>query len=107
MKKQATRSAQWPLYAEFVFNFNDWVVDSVAGTKKTFGSTVANSVDPGEPGLTAGTGVVFDCINMPKGAYIIGITAQVETAFAGVGAAATLSPGIGGSAACTVGPARA
>ena len=102
MKKQATRSAQWPLYAEFVFNFNDWVVDSVAGTKKTFGSTVANSVDPGEPGLTAGTGVVFDCINMPKGASIIGITAQVETAFAGVGAAATLSLGIEGSATAVV-----
>ena len=52
--------------------------------------------------MTAGTGVVFDCINMPKGASIIGITAQVETAFAGVGAVATLSLGIEGSATAVV-----
>ena len=102
MKKQATRSAQWPLYAEFVFNFNDWVVDSVAGTKKTFGSTVANSVDPGESGLTAGTAVTFDCIKMPKGANIIGATVQVETAFAGIGAGASLSLGIAGSTTAIV-----
>lgn len=102
MKKLATRTAQWPLAAEFVFNYNDWVVDSVDGAKKTFGSTVANSVDPSEPGLTAGTGLVFDCIPMPPGAVIIGGEVIVETAFAGIGAGATLSLGIAGSTTALV-----
>lgn len=96
MKKLASRTAQYPLVQEFSFNFNDWVVDSVAGTKKTFGSTVANSVDPLEPGLTAGTGVVFDAIPMPVGAVITGGEVIVETAFAGIGAGATLDLGIAG-----------
>ena len=99
MKKQATRSAQWPLVAEFVFNFNDWVVDSVDGVKKTFGSTVANSADPAEPNLTAATGVVFDAIKMPRGAVVTGGEMIVETAFVGIGAAATVTVGIAGDAA--------
>lgn len=102
MKKLATRSAQWPLVAEFVFNFNDWVVDSVDGVKKTFGSTVANSADPAEPNLTAATGLVFDCIHMPRGAYITGAEVLVETAFAGIGAAATLSLGKAGATTAIV-----
>ena len=83
MKKLATRSAQWPLTAEFVFNYNDWVVDSVDGVKKTFGSTVANSVDPTEPGLTAGTGLAFDCVKLPRGAYITGAEVLVDRTAAG------------------------
>lgn len=102
MKKQATRSAQWPLTAEFVFNYNDWVVDSADGVKKTFGSTVANSVDPLESGLTAATGLTFDCIKLPRGAYITGAEVLVETAFVGIGAAATLSLGIAGSTTAIV-----
>lgn len=102
MKKQATRSAQWPLTAEFVFNYNDWVVDSADGVKKTFGSTVANSADPLEPGLTAATGLTFDCIKLPRGAYITGAEVLVETAFVGIGAAATLSLGIAGSTTAIV-----
>lgn len=99
MKKLATRGAQYPLFAEFVFNFNDWVIDSVDGVKKTFGSTVANSVDPTEPGLTAGTGVVFDCLPMPLGAVIVGGEMIVETAFAGIGAGATIQLGVAGDTA--------
>ena len=102
MKKHATRSAQWPLTAEFVFNYNDWVVDSVDGVKKTFGSTVANSVDPTEAGLTAATGLVFDCIKLPRGAYITGAEVLVETAFVGIGAGATLNLGIAGSTSALV-----
>lgn len=102
MKKQATRSAQYPLFAEFVFNFNEWVVDSVDGSKKTFGSPVANSIDPNEPGLIAGTGVVFDCIPMPVGATLVGGEVIVETAFAGIGSGATLSLGIAGSTTALV-----
>ena len=98
MKKQATRSAQWPMFAEFVFNFNDWVVDSSDGVKRTFGSTVANSADPSETGLTgaAAATIVFDGIKMPRGAVITGGEVIVETAYAG-STAATLSVGKVGS----------
>lgn len=97
MKNLASRTAQYPLTAEFSFAFNEWVVDSVDGTKKTFGAPVAASVDPGEQGLNAGTAVVFDCIPMPVGAVIIGGEVIVETAFTGIGAGATLNVGIAGA----------
>lgn len=96
MKLLATRGAQRISVAEFVFAFNQWVIDSVDGVKKTFGSTVANSTDPIEPGLTAATGVIFDAIPMPLGAVVIGGELIVETAFVGVGAAATIKVGIAG-----------
>jgi hypothetical protein len=99
MKTLASRNAQMILAQEFVLTHNGWVVDSVDGVKKTFGSTVPNSVDPLEPGLTAGTGVVFDCIPMPVGAVIVGGEAIVETAFVGIGAGATLNVGIAGNTA--------
>lgn len=102
MKKLASRTAQYPLFADFTFNFNEWVVDSVDTVKKTFGSTVANSTDPLEPGLTAGTGVVFDCIPLPVGAVITGGEVIVETAFAGIGAGATLNLGIAGNTSALV-----
>ena len=102
MKKLATRNAQYPLVAEFVFNHNEWVVDSVDGVKKTFGSTVANSTDPLESGLTAATGLVFDCINMPPYAVITGGEVIVETAYAGIGTGATLNLGISGSTSALV-----
>ena len=98
MKTQATRAAQNPLIAEFVLTYNGWVIDSVDGVKKTFGSTVANSVDPGESGLTGPVAntVVFDAIGMPLGAVVTGGEVLVETAFVGP-TAATLSVGIAGS----------
>jgi len=102
MKLNASRTAQWPLMAEFVFTHNGWVIDSVDQVKKTFGSTVGNSTDPLEPGLTAGTGVVFDCIPMPVGAVITGGEVIVETAFVGIGAGATLNLGIAGSTSALV-----
>lgn len=99
MKKLASRTAQYPLYADFTFSFNEWVVDSVDGVKKTFGSTVANSVDPLEKGLNAATGVVFDAIPLPVGAVIVGGELIVESAFVGVGAGATLTLGVEGAPA--------
>lgn len=102
MKKIATRTTQRLQVAEFVFNFNDWAVDAVSGVKATFGSTVANSVDPLETGLTAGTGVVLDVIPMPIGAVIVGGEVIVETAFVGIGVGATLSLGIAGNTAALV-----
>ena len=78
-KLLATRNAQFPLYAEFVFNFNDWAIDSVDGVKKTFGSTVLLADPAGSvTGLTAGTGMVLDCINMPLGAVITGGELLIE-----------------------------
>jgi len=102
MKKLASRTAQYPLVAEFEFNYNEWVIDSVDQVKKTFGSTVVNSTDPLEAGLTAGTGVVFDCIPMPVNAVIIGGELIVDKAYVGIGAGATLNLGIAGDTAALV-----
>lgn len=96
MKKQASRSAQYPLFAEFVLGYNEWVQDAVTLVKTTFGSSVANSTDPTEAGLVAGTGVVFDAIPLPVGAVIVGGEVIVEQAFVGIGAAATLILGVEG-----------
>lgn len=102
MKKLASRTAQTPLFAEFAFSFNEWAVDSVDGTKKTFGGPVATSTDPSEPALQAGTGIVMDVIPMPPGAVITGGEVVVEQAFAGIGAGATLNLGVAGDTACYV-----
>lgn len=81
---KAARTAQWPLMAEFTFNFDDTAVDSVAGTTKTFGSTF-------------GQNLVLDAIPLPPNANVIGGEIIVETA--GVGPTAyTLSVGDSGSA---------
>jgi len=99
MKTQASRGAQVAQVAEFIWNYNGWVIDSVALTKKTFGSTVALSADPAEVGLTAGTAVTFDAINMPKGAVITGGELICETAYVGIGAGATITVGTAAAAA--------
>jgi hypothetical protein len=98
MKKLPSRTAQTLLVQEFVFNHTDWVVDSVDGTKKTFGSTVALSADPGEAALTgpAANTVVLDAVPMPGGAVIHSGEIIVETAYTGP-TAATLSLGIAGT----------
>lgn len=97
-KRLATRIAQYPLYAEFAFSWNEWVVDSADGTKKTFGSSVANSTDPQESGLTGPVAntITFDAINLPPYAVITGGELIVETPYAG-STAATASLGIAGS----------
>lgn len=94
----ASRTAQYGLVAEFVWNHNGWVVDSADGSKKTLGSTVAASTDPLEPVLTgpAANTVVFDCIPMPPGAVIWGGSFIVETAAAGA-TAYTVSLGVAGN----------
>lgn len=99
----ATRTTQKLNCAEFIFNFNDWAVDAVDGTKKTFGSTVALA-DPSSavPNLLAGTGIVLDAIPMPLGAVIVGGDVIVETAFVGIGAGATLALGIAGDTASLI-----
>jgi hypothetical protein len=66
---KATRTAQYPLVAEFVFNYNDTMVD-INGVTKTFGSVYTD----------AGT---FEVIPMPVGAIIVGGELIVETAGAG------------------------
>lgn len=80
---KATRTAQRPLVAEFVFNYNDTAVDSVAGTTKTFGSTYTDAL-------------VFDAINLPRGAVICGGEVAVETAYVGP-TVSTVSVGVAGA----------
>lgn len=107
MKKPASRSAQYPLMAEFAFSFNEYVQDSADQVKKTFGCAVTNTgtataVDPVsgaiEPGLTGPVAntIVFDAIPMPIGAVITGGELIVETAWA-TSTAATASLGIVGT----------
>ena len=104
MKKIASRTAQTPLVAEFNFNWNDWVIDSVDLTKKTLGSTVALSTDPAEVGLTGPVAntITFDCIPLPPGAVICGGELIIETAYAG-STAATITLGIAGSLTSVLG----
>lgn len=83
---KAQRTSQDVLCAEFIFNYNDTAVDSVAGTSKTFGSVYTDAI-------------VFDCINLPTGAQIVGGDLVVETQ--GVGPTAyTLALGVAGNTAC-------
>lgn len=69
-KLYANRGAQYVKSSEFIFNWNDTAIDSVALTLKSFGSTF-------------GDAIVFDCINLPVGAQILSGDLVVETA--GVG----------------------
>lgn len=98
-KLLAARSTQRLQVAEFTFNYNDYVTDSVSGAKVTLGSTVAladpNSTVSGLTGAVANT-ITFDAIPMPIGAVIEGGELIVETAFAG-STAYTISLGIAGS----------
>jgi hypothetical protein len=98
MKLLASRTAQYPLHANFTFNWNNWVTDSVDLTAKTLGSTVALATDPAQAGLTGPVAntIVFDAIPLPVGAVITGGSVIVETAYAG-STAATLSLGIAGT----------
>jgi hypothetical protein len=69
-KKIASRTAQYPLHADFFFNFDDTALDSVSGGLKTFGAVFGDQI-------------VFDAIPLPQGAVIFGGALIVATA--GVG----------------------
>lgn len=77
----ATRGQQYPLVAEFTFNFDDTMVDTAGVTKdfKTVGSTVV------------------DAINLPTGAIVTGGEVVTETAVTGA-TAYNVSVGDSGSA---------
>ncbi len=63
----ASRGAQYPLIAEFTFNYDDTMVDTSGALKdfKTVGSTVV------------------DAINLPPNAIVVGGEVVTETAVAG------------------------
>jgi hypothetical protein len=67
-KRTSSRAAQWPLLAEFYFNFDDSVVD-VNGASK--------------PLNVFGSAIVFDAINLPVGAIIQGGEVVTEVAVVG------------------------
>ena len=77
----ASRGAQYPLVAEFTFNFDDTMVDTSGVLKdfKTVGSTVV------------------DAINLPVGAIVTGGEVATETAVTG-STAYNVSVGDAGSA---------
>lgn len=97
-KLLATRGAQPLLVAAFDFNWNNWVIDSADGTKKTLGSTVALSTDPTESALTGPVAntITFDAIPMPNGAVIHGGEVIVDIPYAGC-TAATITLGVAGA----------
>ena len=68
-KLLASRTAQWPLMADFTFNFDDTVVD-INGVTKTLGSVYTDLA-------------VAEVIKVPEGAVVVGGELVVETA--GVG----------------------
>ena len=81
----AARGAQYVKSAEFIFNFNDTMVD-IAGATKDFGTTIASAP-------------IVDIINLPVGAEIIGGHLVVETQ--GVGPTAySVKLGVVGDDAC-------
>ena len=69
-----TRAAQWPLVAEFTFNFNDRMVPLSGGTA----ISGTSAVDFGETNIVATS---FGVINLPPNAVVIGGDYVVETAF--------------------------
>jgi hypothetical protein len=66
-KLNASRTAQYLMNAEFVFNFDDTMNDITAASK-----------DFGKTNIAATS---FDIINVPEGAVIVGGELVVETAF--------------------------
>lgn len=84
-KIRAARGAQYVKSAEFIFNFDDTMVD-IAGVAKDFGTTIASAP-------------VVDIINLPVGAQIVNGDLVVETQ--GVGPTTyTVALGIAGNTAC-------
>ena len=81
---KATRGAQEILAARFDFNFDDTMVPAAGGAAVDFGKT-----------NTAST--VFEVINLPKGAVIVGGDVVTETAFD----AATYNISVGDSGSAT------
>ena len=79
----ASRTAQWPLVAEFTFNFDDTMVNT-SGATVDFGKT-----------NTAAT--VVEAIPLPPGAVVIGGSVDTLTAFD----AATFNVSIGDSGSAT------
>lgn len=63
----ATRQAQWPLVSEFTFNFDDTMLNT-SGVSDGFTTVAAH---------------VFDVINLPQGAVVIGGDIVTETAITG------------------------
>lgn len=67
-KLTATRSAQYPLVAEFTLNFGDTMLNT-AGVEKDFGKTTVAATNS------------FDIINLPYGAVVVGGDVVTETTF--------------------------
>lgn len=81
-KLNAARTAQFVMEAEFVFNFDDTMAN-IGGTTVDFGKTTTGAQ-------------VFETINLPVGAVIVGGSVTTDTAFDA--ATYTISVGDSGSA---------
>lgn len=78
-KLLATRTAQEVLSAEFVFNFNDTMVDTTGVLYNFSGAATAGGVTQ-LPSVATGTRI-FEVIKLPPNAVVVGGTYQTITAF--------------------------
>lgn len=87
---KSQRGAQYPLIKEFIFNFGDTAIDSVALALKSFGSNFNDAL-------------IFDGISLPIGAVLFGGAIIVETAYVGP-TTSTIKLGIAGNDAIYLAP---
>ena len=92
---KSTRGAQWPLQAEFTFDVSTVTNDSMP---TTVGNTLAgatpayNATVQSIGGVYAGAAQIYEMLNLPPNATIVGGEVVVETAVVGP-TASTLSLG--------------
>lgn len=87
---KAVRGAQYSLVKEFIFNFGDTAIDSVALASKSFGSNFNDAL-------------IFDGISLPVGAVFFGGSVIVETAYVGP-TTSTIKLGVAGNDAIYLAP---
>lgn len=104
------RSAQYPLIAEFVFNYTDHMAAVIGGVSPElavkplltdFGTGVAPSGLPQGQSWTTGVAQtnIFEIMGLPVGAQIVGGDLQVEAPYVGP---ATATVSIGDSSSATM-----
>lgn len=92
-----SRSVQYPVLVDQVISFDDYFVDTLLGTTKTCGSTVAANSGSAVAGLVSGKNSTcsIPLFNMPVGAIVTDGGVIILNAF--VGSTATLSVGKAGA----------
>lgn len=83
---KTTRGAQWPLLVEFTFDISTAANDSmptVIGNVIGGAAPAYNATPQAIGGFYAGVGQIYDIVNLPPGAVLVGGDVTVETAVVG------------------------